>query len=230
MTRPDAAPMQKLFKTLMLTLLTAATGSLSAAPVGYSINSDSGSDDSDGLYLIDLDTGATIKRIGTVKTVSADRRIDVEGLAFAPNGTLYGVDDESMKLFGINHLTNALVDPANDHAIKGLTKGRYDFGLTFACDGSLYLTSVSQQSLYQVDPASGTTFPIGPPGMLGVNISAIAAHGNPTMLYGLGNGTAGDNAASTPYLYSIDILTNDPTCIIVGGGTSANHYLAYSGK
>ena len=30
--------------------------------------------------------------------------------------------------------------------------------------------------------------------------------------------------------YSILELTNDPTCVVVGGGTSANHYLAYSGK
>ena len=30
--------------------------------------------------------------------------------------------------------------------------------------------------------------------------------------------------------YSILALTNDPRCVIGGGGTSANHYLAYSGK
>ena len=52
----------------MLTLLTAVSASLSAEPVGYSINSDSGSDDSDGLYRIDLATGEEIQRVGTIQS------------------------------------------------------------------------------------------------------------------------------------------------------------------
>lgn len=203
--------MQKLAKTLLLILLTVASGLLSAAPVGYSINSDSGTDFSDGLYLIDLATGNQIDRIGTVQSVLLNARIDVEGLAFAPDGRLFGIDDESLKLFQIS-LDNALVDPDNDYFIDDLSKGGNDFGMTFACDGNLYVTSVTRQTLYRLE-VDGTVdpVPIGDEGGLGANISALAAYGNPVRLYGLGNGTAGENAAAAPILYEIDVTTGAAT-------------------
>jgi hypothetical protein len=203
--------MQKLAKTLLLILLTAASGLLSAAPVGYSINSDSGTDDSDGLYILDLATGDQIERIGTVQSVLLNTRLDVEGLAFAPDGRLFGIDDESLKLFEIS-LDNALVDPDNDYLIDDLTKGGNDFGMTFACDGALYVTSVTRQSLYRLE-LDETVDPvlIGDEGGLGANISALAAYGNPVRLYGLGNGTAGENAAAAPILYEIDVTSGAAT-------------------
>jgi len=213
--------MQKLFRILMITLLTAVSASLSAAPVGYSINSDSGSGDSDGLYRIDLATGAEIQRIGTVQSNLLNPRIDVEGLAFAPNGTLYGVDDESLKLFRIN-LSNALVDPTRDYDISELTKGNNDFGMTFACDGNLYVTSVTRQSLYRLEADGvngGTAHLVGSEGSLGANISALAAYGNPVRLYGLGNGTAGENASAAPKLYEIDVSNGASTEIGPLGGS-----------
>ena len=39
---------------MVVMLLTTLSASLAAEPFGYSINSDSGSDDADSLYLIDL--------------------------------------------------------------------------------------------------------------------------------------------------------------------------------
>ncbi len=60
--------MQRMIKTLMITLLTAASATLSAAPVGYSINSDSTTSEPDSLYTIDLSTGNVIKNIGIVQT------------------------------------------------------------------------------------------------------------------------------------------------------------------
>jgi hypothetical protein len=203
--------MQKLAKTLLLILLTAASGMLSAAPMAYSINSDSGTNDSDGLYLIDLATGNQIERIGTVQSVLLNTRIDVEGLAFAPDGRLFGIDDESLKLFQIS-LENALVDPDDDYFIEDLTKGGNDFGMTFACDENLYVTSVTRQSLYRLE-LDGTVDPvlIGAEGGLGANISALAAYGNPVRLYGLGNGTAGENAAAAPILYEIDVTSGAAT-------------------
>lgn len=196
----------------MIILLTALSASLSAAPVGYSVNSDSPSDDfSDGLYTIDLVTGIEIERIGTVQSALLQRRIDVEGLAFAftPEGEkiLYGVDDESLKLFVIS-LENALVDPEQDYDISELKNGNNDFGMTFACDENLYITSVTDQSLYRLG-LDGKAELVGgsEKGKLGQNISALAAFGFPVELYGLGNGTAGDNATSTPTLYRIDTIT-----------------------
>lgn len=216
MTRPGSAPMQKLLKTLMLTLMTAACGSLSAAPVGYSINSDSPSEaNTDGLYRIDLASGEEIERIGTVETTGFVTITDVEGLAFAPDGTLYGIDDDQLILFPIDTLT-AKVDPNDGVTVSGLTPGENDFGMTFACDDALYITTVgslenpNRQSLYNVSPLGVTTL-IGSAGSLGANISALAAYGNPVRLFGLGNGTAGVGAAASQILYEINPATGVAT-------------------
>lgn len=201
--------MQKQLTVLVIFLLTALSAPLSAAPVGYTVNSDSGTENSDGLYRIDLATGEEIERIGTVQSALLQTRIDVEGLALSPDRLLYGVDDESLKLFRID-TGNALVDKNMDYDLKDLTKGKNDFGMTFACDGSLYLTSVIRKTLYQVtidDPTSAKPTVIGSEGSLGANISAIAAYGTPTRLYGLGNGTAGENGSTAAKLYEIDLFT-----------------------
>ncbi len=213
--------MKKLVKTLLLTLLMAACGSLSAAPVGYSINSDSGTINSDGLYLIDLATGAELERIGTVRSVGTPK-LDVEGLAFAPGGTLYGIDDDSLTLFPIS-LTTALIVDSQERTITGLPGGgQNDFGMTFDCDGNLYVTSVINGSLYQMDLEGNTTIQ-GSEGSLGVKISALAAYGNPTRLYGLGNGLVSEGVKDTPNLYEIDITSG--TANLIGAlGPAAKDY------
>ena len=201
--------MQKLFNTMVVMLLAALCASLSAAPVAYSINSDSGSNNAEGLYSIDLATGAET-RIGTVKPPIGQARIDVEGLAFSPDGTLYGVDDESMKLFALS-VDTGFIQNAGDVFISGLPSGvNNDFGMTFACDDQLYVTSVFNQSLYQMS-LDGTTSLVGSEGALGVNISAIAAFGNPVKLYGLGNGMDQDGKVDSPSLYEIDPQTGKAT-------------------
>jgi hypothetical protein len=208
MTRTGSAPMQKLLKTLLFTLLTAASASASAAPMAYSINSDSGSGNSDSLYLIDLATGAG-NRIGIVWLPSAEL-MDVEGLAFHPNETLYGIDDQSLKLFAIDTDTG-LIDQNKIIRIEtgDLTVGSNDFGMTFDCDANLYITSVAENSLYRLD-LNGDTQLIGSlgtkPDSENINISALAAYGSPTRLYGLGNGTKDEGTVKdAPNLYEIDI-------------------------
>jgi len=213
--------MQKLFKTLMLSLLVAVPASLSAAPVAYSINSDSASDASDSLYLIDLATGAELERIGVVR-LPQTLIMDVEGLAFHPDGTLYGIDDQSLNLFPIS-TTSALIDQNNIVSISReyLSPGANDFGMTFDCDGNLYITSVVQHSLYRLD-MNGDTQPIGSLGAE-INISALAAYGNPTRLYGLGNGTKPPGVVDSPILYEID--TGDGTAAEIGPlGPAASEY------
>ncbi len=196
--------MQKLMKTMVVMLLTTLSASLAAAPFGYSINSDSGSDDADSLYLVDLATGDET-RIGKVTSLGGTK-IDVEGLAFAPDGTLYGVDDSSLTLFPLNTDTGQ-VQNADDVFISGLPSGGgNDFGMTFACDGTLYLTSIAKGSLYRMD-LDGTTTLIGSENSLGVKISALAAYGNPVKLYGLGNGVDAELKVSTPNLYEINPAT-----------------------
>jgi len=196
--------MQKLFNILLTSALVSATSLATAAPVAYSINSD-GPDSltHDSLYRIDLATGQET-RIGLVNSQGLVRE-DVEGLAFAPDGTLYGIDDEAMRLFPINP-DNGAVLVRDDVSISGLEgAGSNDFGMTFTCDGSLFVTSVSQGSLYRLT-LDGTATEIG---SLGVNISAIAAFGD--TLYGLGNGLDQDLKEDNPSLFSIDTGTGAAT-------------------
>ncbi|MBT8047959.1 MAG: IPTL-CTERM sorting domain-containing protein [Xanthomonadales bacterium] len=197
--------MHKLVKTLALLILTAASAALSAAPVGYSINSDSGSNDSDGLYRIDLETGQELERIGTVQTTTLQTFLDVEGLAFSANGQLFGIDDEQLKLFPIDLDNSAFVDPNETISISGLTAQNNDFGMTFACDNNLYVSSIKEGYLYRVS-SSGAASAVGP---LGVNISALAANGDE--LFGLSNGTEGVGANGPPKLYKINMETGAAT-------------------
>ena len=59
----------------------------------------------------------------------------------------------------------------------------------------------------------GSTEIVGSLGALGANISAIAAIGNPTRLYGLGNGLTENDEVDSPNLYSINIETGLATMI-----------------
>ncbi len=212
--------MKQLIITTAIMLLSTLSASLAAAPDGYSINSDSGTNNADSLYRINLATGAET-RIGTVKSLG-ETRIDVEGLAFAPDGTLYGVDDSSMTLFPLN-TNNAQVENAEEVFISGLPSGGgNDFGLTFACDGNLYLTSIVKGSLYRMD-LDGTANLIGSENSLGVKISALAAYGDPVKLYGLGNGIDADGNVSTPNLYRIN-LTNGKASKIGPLGSAVGDY------
>jgi hypothetical protein len=225
-TRLGSAPMQRQFRTLILTLLTVASATLSAAPVGYSINSDSGTSEPDSLYSIDMATGQVIAEIGIVHSTPLDsgRRLDVEGLAFASDGTLYGIDDQALKLFRINPLT-ALVDTNHDYNITGagLVPKDNDFGMTFACDGNLYVTSVVKNALFKVDATNGTASLVGALGQSDLKISALAAYGDPVRLFGLSNGTAGVNAVGPPRLYEINASTGLATEIGLLGNSVGSY-------
>ncbi len=195
--------------TTILSLMSVFSVAIQAAPDGYSINSDSPTDaTTDSLYRIDLATGAQT-RLGRVQSLG-HTKIDTEGLAFAPDGTLYGVDDDSLTLFPISTADGSVVSQ-QDVSIKGMPSGGgNDFGLTFACDGNLYATSVATRSLYSVGP-DGTATRIGALGSLGANISALAAYGNPIQLYGLGNGLTGAGKVDSRKLYEIDPQTGTAT-------------------
>jgi hypothetical protein len=219
--------MQKLLQTLLLILLTAATATVAAAPTAYSINSDSGHNQfADSLYRIDMGTG-TVTRIATVNSLGQVKR-DIEGLAFAPDGTLYGIDDESLTLFPLN-TDNAGVNSNFDVPIRGLpTGGQNDFGMTFGCDNTLYISSVTENSLYRMG-LDGETDLIGlikDTDGFNVKISALAAYGNPVELYGLGNGLEilpnSDLVPGNPYLYRINTDTGVATEL---GAIGAEDYL-----
>jgi len=208
---------------MLCLLLAMAASTAVAAPVGYSVNSDA--PDGDALHSIDLATGIATP-IGKVKPIGENEpvRSDTEGLAFSPNGMLWAVDEESGRLFAINQKTGLVMTP--DVALSGLDYLRgNDFGMTFACDGGLFVSSVAAQTLY-VLALNGTLAKVGGAGKLGVRISALAAWGNPTRLYGLGNGLLADGSRDNRSLYRIDTNTGVATLIGPLGAQAADYYEA----
>ena len=186
--------------------------SAKAEPMAYSVNSDSNNGDS--LYLIDLATGADQFR-GKLFTGIEDRT-DTEGLAFSsnPGSRLWGIDDASGTLFPINPGSGSInYEEEIQLPLEFQSGGGNDFGMTFACDNSLYFTSVRSKTLYRGDQGGNFTT-VGTQGSLGVNISAIAALDNPVRLYGLGNGQLENGDTDSPNLYSIDLTTG--TASLVG--------------
>jgi len=202
----------KLHHTLFLVASLFAVSANGAAITGYSVNSDSASENQDSLYRIDLITGTDDRQGRLVPDTEVQR--DTEGLAFDSNGVLWGVDDLTLTLFRINTTTGAILSQ-DERALKGLPSGGgHDFGMTFSCDDSLYVTSVTTNSLYQLDLLGNSQLI----GELNANISAIAAKGSPTRLYGLGNGLDKDGGLDSPNLYSININSGATTLIGPLGG------------
>jgi len=214
------------YATLLVVSLFATNAN--SAPMAYSVNSDSGNiSTEDSLYLIDLATGNDQRR-GTLFTGVETRR-DTEGLAFAPDGTLWGIDDESMSLFPITTSNGAVSFQAEKNLSGIQAGGGNDFGMTFSCDNTLYITSVVSNTLYSLDLEGNSTVI----GTLGANISAISAIGNPTRLYGLGNGQFENGNTDSPNLYSIN--TDTGAAILIGAlGNTVGVYnqggLAFDGS
>ena len=210
------------FALLMVASLFAV--SANGAPMAYSVNSDSGSENQDSLYRIDLATGVE-ERVGEL-SAGPDVRDDTEGLAMDADRTLWGVDDESRTIFKINKSAGFVSEEESlDSFPFSPTLGGNDFGMTFSCDNTLYAATVQTQTLYKLDPADGSGEIVGAEGSLGVNISAIAANDNPNFLYAIGNGTYDNGNMDSPNLYRIDLLTGIPTEIgPLGMGTTISDY------
>ena len=204
--------MNKKFYYALLVLVSLFAINANGAPVAYSVNSDSGNlSTEDSLYQIDLATGSD-QRKGELFT-GVEIRHDTEGLAFAPDNTLWGIDDQSLTLFPID-MTSGSINFLEEISLAGIPSGgSNDFGMTFSCDNALYITSVVTGMLYQLELDGSNTASSTAIGSLGANISAIAAIGNPTKLYGLGNGQFEDGTTDSPALYSIDVSTGAATLI-----------------
>jgi len=199
------------FRNALFVVISLFAASANGAPVAYSVNSDSGNSGTmDSLFKIDLENG-TDQKIGKLFDGLNDF-IDTEGLALAPDGTLWGLDDESRTLFPIN-TTSGIVSFSDEVRLFGFPAGGgNDFGMTFSCEGTLYVTSVRTGSLYRVF-LDGNMERVGADGALGVNISALAAYGKPSKLYGLGNGQFLSGRSDSPNLYSIDVDSGVATLI-----------------
>lgn len=162
--------------------------------VGYAVDSDRVQAGSDRLHRITLESGQAVPlgqndapTAGAVgdSTLSAlpSQYADVEGLAFASDGSLYGIDDATKTLLRFDTAQGSAQAVAGRAGNLNLV-GVLDPGLSFACDGQLYMSSDASMSLYRVDVSSGVASRVGPAGALGARISGLAARADG--LYGIG--------------------------------------------
>lgn len=162
----------------------------------------------DTLYAFDLST-RTAAPIGSAGTYGGAALANISGLTFSPDGQhLYAVSDTLLKvLMTIDRGTGAasVIGPLGGGSGLGETgQGSFnvlDLGLSFTCDGRLWLSAGATGSLWQVDPATANVTKIG---NTGVTITGLAARGN--QLYGAGSQ---DDAR----LYRIDTNTAQVTAV-----------------
>lgn len=162
------------------------------------------------LYRLDLST-ARATRIGNGVGFN-----DIEGLAFSPDGTLYGIADgtagtgsaQTDFLIRINPATGAgtLVGQFPGLAGQG-PNGQLDYGLAFTCDGRLWASSDTTGRFWEIDPRNAGVREVG---NTGAPLSDLTARGNQLFAIGVRTGF-GDPQQQA--LYSLDPSTGIPTRI-----------------
>lgn len=185
-------------RSLLAVLLSLSPLAAGAQTVGYAAGYAT-------LYKVNLQT-VQAERIGLMRIgggpITAN---DVEGLAFAPDGTLYGVADAvpGAALFRINTSTAeaTLVGTMGLEGQGGPPGDNLDVGLAFTCDGRLWMASDTAQKLWEVNPGSAAPRLVG---TIGKKISGLAARADG--LYGIG-------VDSDAGLYRIDTETARATLI-----------------
>ncbi len=118
----------------------------SAAPIGFTIDQESG-------QLASIDAGAN-----SVTGIGGEDGL-IDSLALACDGTLFGIeapddDFESASLVTIDTTTGATT------SIGVLGLDRYEYGMAFAPDGTLWLST--GDDLYRADVTTGATTLVGP--------------------------------------------------------------------
>lgn len=192
-----------LIKCALAVVALTVAASLWANPVGYSINS-RGIDRDDrrvnALWRIDLATGAA-EYIGWTSF------LDLEALALSPSGALYGADDETNTLVRVSTVTGLAqpVGGASNRFNTGLVplERTLDFGMSFTCDGDLFVVSDVEKSLYEADLDTGRLTLVGASGALGAPITDIAVRGDE--VFGIGVGLTSDGRSAAPNLYRVDL-------------------------
>ncbi|MFP4208140.1 MAG: hypothetical protein ACLFSC_05725 [Wenzhouxiangella sp.] len=199
------------FQSALAAVAMTVAASLWANPVGYSINS-RGVDEDDrrvnALWRVDLLSGQA-DYIGWTSF------LDVEALALSADGALYGADDDSNTLLRVSTVTG-LAQPVGGAANRyntGLALDRsLDFGMSFTCDGDLYVVSDVEQSLFQADLETGRLSQIGDAGALGAPITDLAIRGDE--VYGIGVGLTREGRTAAPNLYRINLEV--PSAELIG--------------
>ena len=150
------------------------------------------------LYSLDLGTGvATL-----IGATGAD---DIRAIAFAPDGTLYGVDEH----FGAGNVDELVtIDPSTGAStVVGLLGfDVQNTGLTFGVDGRMWLSDSQNPRLFEVDPATGAATLVG--STTGFFISGLAGACDGRIL------GAGLNPSTSDFeLVSLDTSTGAATSV-----------------
>ncbi len=164
------------------------------------------------LYRLGLETQAAVA-LGAYGTANGQDIADIEGLAFAPDGQLYGISDPSKSLVRLNTTTGrASVVSRLDAALRDAPS--LDLGLAFTCDGRAWVSSDAQARLWELNPTDGSARLIA--STAPVRLSGLAARGN--ALYGVS--VASQEAPSLQQsIYRID--TNSGALTRIGSFTTA---------
>ena len=160
------------------------------AGTGYAIQSDG----NQKLYRIDLATGVAAPVSGSSTGFDG-----IEGLAFLPGCTaLYGVDDVKDRLVTCDRTSGKC------ETVGSLGVDVTDTGLTFANDGSLYMSTDAPKDplkIYKLDPATGNAAWLG---NQETEVTGLAA--NTLAVYGLGGDGKDD-------LVVLDLVSGKATSI-----------------
>lgn len=146
--------MSPAIRCLAAVLLLSLASTAGAQSVAYAAGQDA-------LFRIDLQTRRATQ-VGTFSVPNAPIAFaDVEGLAFAPDGTLYGVVDNlaPAALIRINTSTGRAT-LVGEMGLKGQGANgsdSRDFGLAATCDGRLFASSDTSSRLWEVDPNTGAS-------------------------------------------------------------------------
>lgn len=191
------------FQSALAVVAMTLAASLWANPTGFSINS-RGNDIPPGsinnLWQVDLQSGEETN-IGPL----INQFLDVEALALSPTGELYGADDDTNSLVRVR-TTDGLAFPIPGTSVGNMAvTGTFDFGMSFDCDGALFVVSAIEQSLFQASLSSGQLRRVGEPGALAAPISDIAVRGDDA--FGIGVGLNANGTALAPNLYRVDLET-----------------------
>lgn len=199
--------MRRAAELVAIASLTLTALAAQAEPFTYAVSDDLATAPlSSQLLQIDLATGTTT-RVGRIGFV------DVEGLAMAPDGTLYGVEDKDKTLITIDTSFGrgtAVGTGVSNMGLTGtgITNVPLDLGLTFSCDGRLWMSSDTTGKFWEVNRNTGQARLVG---VIGANVSGLA---------GTADGVYGISVSAPQGLYKINLETGAGTRVGNLGNTS----------
>lgn len=168
----------------MLACLTAAVLSVAsispamAEPFAYGVAYDE-------LYRVDLGTRQA-SLIGRTGNYAGNPLAQLTGLSFGPSNELYAISGTQKALIRINTSTGAAT-LVGRFGLSGQGEGQFDaldLSMTYACDGSFWMTSAIKRDLWKVNPQNASISLIG---NTGKQITGLAMRNG--KLYGTGVGS-----------------------------------------